>query len=451
MKPVDVRIAFVRCVCLPVLIVAVGVSAVDAMFMRPEVVPSKRLIENTEAFIKGHPNDPQAYFTLARAHYLAFANRSHFVGSWGDADNPRVADDHVMGEWSYLERRYESQRRALSQLGFASPTDVPEGRSEEYQDLVHELEQQLERDAWEPDDITVEAAMQHATQAKRAFEKAISLDQQNPVYQLGLASLLDQVVTFVNQESVDLRDGPFAGTTAQTACDAYVKTYRNSITQDRELTDLPLPGLVGIVSFEAGTAILGLAEHPDVTVDPQLLLDIRTSIKKFKSLRQRAITPVILSLHPGVTFDELVDTEATVAFDFDADGYAETRTWITPKAGLLVWDPLARAKITTGAQLFGNVTFHMLWSDGYQALAVLDDNQDGRLSGSELDGLAVWFDVDANGKSQPAEVLPVAELGIRAIAVNSTADERGTLKASATLQSGETVPTWDWLAERNPN
>ena len=43
------------------------------------------------------------------------------------------------------------------------------------------------------------------------------------------------------------------------------------------------------------------------------------------------------------------------------------------------------------------------------ALAALDDNGDGVLSGKELDGLALWHDANGNGVCDPGEVKPLSE------------------------------------------
>jgi hypothetical protein len=40
--------------------------------------------------------------------------------------------------------------------------------------------------------------------------------------------------------------------------------------------------------------------------------------------------------------------------------------------------------LTSALQLFGNVTFWMFWSNGFEAMRALDDNQDGTLAGGEL-------------------------------------------------------------------
>ena len=57
----------------------------------------------------------------------------------------------------------------------------------------------------------------------------------------------------------------------------------------------------------------------------------------------------------------------------------------------------------------------MFWKTGYDALAALDDNHDGQLTGSELDGLALWQDVNGDGISDPGEVRSLADCGIVAI------------------------------------
>jgi hypothetical protein len=59
-----------------ILVVALLASVASAMFINPPLVPVNRLIQNTEAFIKEHPADATAQYTLGRIHYLAFALRS---------------------------------------------------------------------------------------------------------------------------------------------------------------------------------------------------------------------------------------------------------------------------------------------------------------------------------------------------------------------------------------
>jgi hypothetical protein len=106
-----------------------------------------------------------------------------------------------------------------------------------------------------------------------------------------------------------------------------------------------------------------------------------------------------------------------VKFDLDGTGRPQTYPWLRPDAAFLVWDPQHTGRITSGRQLFGNVTWWMFWNDGYQAMAALDDNHDGWLTGCELAGLALWFDVNQNGVSDPGEVIPIDKTDIEGIAV----------------------------------
>ena len=98
----------------------------------------------------------------------------------------------------------------------------------------------------------------------------------------------------------------------------------------------------------------------------------------------------------------LVDPSARVSFDLDGFG-PRTWTWITPDAGWLVFDPRGTGRITSGLQLFGNVTFWLFWNTGYDALRAFDDDGNGVLRGDELAGLAVWRDVNVDGVSRAGE------------------------------------------------
>ena len=75
----------------------------------------------------------------------------------------------------------------------------------------------------------------------------------------------------------------------------------------------------------------------------------------------------------------------------------------------------AAAAITSALQWFGNVTFWLFWSNGYEPMRALDDNADGELSGAELRHLAIWHDRNRDGVSDAGEVRPLAAHGIVAL------------------------------------
>jgi hypothetical protein len=90
----------------------------------------------------------------------------------------------------------------------------------------------------------------------------------------------------------------------------------------------------------------------------------------------------------------------------------------------------------------------MFFSDGYRALDTLDDNRDGRLKGRELDGLALWFDGDADGECDPGEVVALRSRGIIELAVAATGScPDGSLVSDGGVRfsDGRVLPTFDWV------
>jgi hypothetical protein len=140
------------------------------------------------------------------------------------------------------------------------------------------------------------------------------------------------------------------------------------------------------------------------------------------------------------------------SFDIDGSGKGLWE-WVGPQSGLLVWDPEHKGQITSGRQLFGNATWGKRWVNGYQPLATLDKNRDGRLTGAELSDLAVWQDADSDGISDAGEVKPLADRGITAIGVRPQRDNRGNTWTPGGFEAtdeatGKTrwAASWDWIS-----
>jgi hypothetical protein len=209
--------------------------------------------------------------------------------------------------------------------------------------------------------------------------------------------------------------------------------------------------------LKAGTEATSLAAEAGEYLLP--LLDPEKDKAEIASLREtaeevkrhpRPVTPIAVPLAPGLGASDLEDRSARVDFDADGTGRQMPWSWITRNAAWLVYDPKRSGKITTALQLFGNVTFWMFWDSGYEALAALDDNHDGRLTGRELDGLALWQDVNGNGISEPGEVRPLSEFGIVAISCDSRRDATHPDRIAyspkgVTFGDGSTRPTFDLL------
>lgn len=105
-------------------------------------------------------------------------------------------------------------------------------------------------------------------------------------------------------------------------------------------------------------------------------------------------------------------------------------------------------EIISGRQFFGSYTFEIPWENGYEPLAMLDNNEDGKLAGMELYGIRAWFDRNGNGMSDSGEVVDLEKIGITGI---ETAPETGQISNSKGLPmtDGQTHATWDWIPGRN--
>ncbi len=160
----------------------------------------------------------------------------------------------------------------------------------------------------------------------------------------------------------------------------------------------------------------------------------------------RAITPIAIPLTDDVPAHGIVDRLARVRFDADGAGPRDW-TWITPDAGWLVHDADDRGTITSALQWFGNVTFWLFWTNGYEPMRALDDDGDGELAGAELRHLAIWHDRNRDGVSDAGEVRPLATHGIVALSCHYVVGD-GTRVAAysprgARLSDGRVRPTYD--------
>ncbi|PKN55216.1 MAG: hypothetical protein CVU56_22310 [Deltaproteobacteria bacterium HGW-Deltaproteobacteria-14] len=270
-----------------------------------------------------------------------------------------------------------------------------------------------------------EAAQRHLTAAAAAYRRAIAAAPDSALARLGLAWVIDQA---------GRKDEAIA---------AYRETFRAAWKQERGLTSLGL-GQRPIAS-EAAAYLWHLLD-PDE--DAAERAELKAAIDKLMVL-PRPVTPIVIPLGAADTLAGLVDPAAAVAFDLDGSGQARPWGWTRPGAGWLVWDQAGDGAIRSGLQLFGGVSFWSFWRDGYQALAALDDDGDGLVSGHERRGLAVWEDRDGDGVSDPGEVADLDALGIESLSTRAAVDADGALKSDGgvTFSDGRVRPTWDWISE----
>lgn len=445
------------------LIVLSMTCAANAMFMSPTDAPVDRLVKNAEAYIKEHPDDAQGYYVLGRIHYLAWSIGTGKVPAFGeerDGQLPAVAS-RMFVRWRFQRARWEEgERRAKTEMKVIDETKLSTEDREALHKRMLEIFRQLNQENWMPPRENNAELKQHAKAAVARFRKAIELKGDNGLYRLGLASLCEQYAPDAEQakqpymaETADLTEEQAFHQWRQAAMEQYRKAFELTEKEDARLKERPIVGIDSLISYESTQGYLRVVKRMAMQdVDVKLIARMQAHQKKIEELPSGGITPIVFSLHSVDSLNALIDESASVAFDLDGTGRAQRWTWV--KAGtdvaLLVWDPSGGGEIRSGRQLFGSVTWWLLPGDGYRALDLLDDNRDGELTGDELRGLAAWFDRNADGVSEPGEVVPLSQLPIAGLGVKATSHEGDCMMnpLGLRLTDGTLLPTWDWLAKK---
>ena len=363
----------------------------QARYMRPDLidVPIGRIISNLEAGLKENPKDVEALHHLARAHAMAYVKRLKDTDTV--QQNPKRSKD---GLW----------------FGYG-PKFVPYA-------------------PYKPEPTPANAkAKAHLDQAIATYDRLLALGpEKENLIRLGRAWCAMKAEK--TAEAVkDLR------TVIETAWS--VEGKRKS------------GGLGNFVVVEAAGYLKPLL---DPKKDAQELATLDERVKYLQSL-PRAITPLAIPLVKGLQAADLVDAQAKVSFDLDGSGENRAWQWLNPTHGAwLVHDPRATGSVTSALQLFGSRSFNLFVDDGYAALRLLDNNRDGLIAGSELNGLALWHDSNANGISEKGEVRPVSQWKIRSLACTGEPGTDGVLThpKGVTFQDGSTRPSWDLILETAP-
>jgi len=294
---------------------------------------------------------------------------------------------------------------------------------------------QPELPSYPPGSSQIPSAVRQATSPEQAARAARHLKEAIRHYEAALALAPDNLTARLGH-----------GWTLQQAGDTQgaISEYRRVIEQawPREQKIKALMPSQRLFTHEAAGYLIPLL---DKDRDAAEVSDLRSKQAEIDA-RPRAITPVAIPLTDDLAGHSIVDRLARVRFDADGAGPREW-TWITPDAGWLVYDADDRGTITSALQWFGDVTFWLFWSNGYEPMRALDDNGDGELSGAELQHLAIWHDRNRDGVSDAGEVQPLASHAIVALSCNYV-DGDGTRFAAvsprgARLSDGRTRPTYD--------
>lgn len=270
------------------------------------------------------------------------------------------------------------------------------------------------------------AAKEHLDKALKRYEEVIKDQPTHLAAHLGHAWLVEQ-----------------SGNKMK-AIDEYRKVIETAWDSEGKKKTGPLGG--NFITSEAAGYLIPLLDKETNKDEIKTLQDRMDYLQKLP----RPITPIAIPLRDGLKPADLLDRAARVRFDADGTGLDQQWTWINKDAAWLVYDPHQRKQISSGLQLFGNVTFWLFWENGYQALGALDDDGDGYLSGPELTGLALWQDLNSDGISQQHEVRTLAQWGITKLSCHYTLTGAGPECQALAPQGvwfadGTVRPTYDLI------
>ncbi len=461
--------------CSAAIIAAMGVAHLCLGHgMIPQATPVDRLVANLTQYIKEHPDDPVGYYRLGRVHTLALETKSGFVpafdvregeppqpaeGSWANRQwgqkeeeaapvTPEQLKTHLSEAVTNLNKAIQLRpNEAVYRLTLACALEAGEPlmkdvtvwplvgapidenavayyreRLEESvkdDEITAELIESMREDNWEGDTRDIIMSLAYARRDRPEYKKTIDA--------LRTADWNDQIA------------------------DQFFTAMCYALPFNGKATEQPIwGGMEDWVSYEAGKDFIRVVEAREERKTDKIRLRIaKETIKAFDALpHPMAITPIVIDLAGRALAD--LQSPRAVRFDLDGSGRPQAWSWLKPDVGILVWDPDATGHITSGHQMFGSVSWWLFFEDGYQAMDLLDDNRDHELTGSELAGLALWFDRNENGVSDAGEVEPVTRHRIAAIACRATGAD-GASRMNATglrLADGRVLATFDWIATR---
>jgi hypothetical protein len=381
-----------------------GALRLHAMYGAVEIqqVPVERIIANLEDVVAKNPRDLRARNNLARAHAMAFAKKASTLPV-GHAGYP-----------------------APLLPGGTKPEPVPGpvwfGYEPDHVPFSYVLETK--------DEQATQVAKAHLAKAIQIYKEAMELAPEDYSIKLGYGWCLEQ-----------------SGEKAQ-AITVYRAVIAAAWSQEKDMRSV---GLGRPLTAEASGYLIALL---DPQKDRDEIATLRGRMTQLSRL-PRAVTPIAIPLTDDLRVESLIAPSARVVFDADGSGLEKSWTWITPKAGWLVWAPGHERPVTSALQMFGSVTFWMFWNNGYDAMRALDDNHDGRLTGAELEGLSIWQDRNSNGVDDDGEVQTLLARGIVALACEhdstpASAEYAAMSSSGATFADGRTVPTYDVLLYERP-
>jgi hypothetical protein len=391
-----------------VLLTLIAGSSASAKWMAGTQMPVSRLLKNVAEYVQKHPKDANGYYTLARIQSAAFAVKAEALSLYPEPDLPFFGPSSP---------RINTPR---------SGATVSDAEAAIYADSLHNYRRSVELNPGEPlhwfgYGFQLEEALKYPQTTKAA---AAELKLELPLNSPQLRESI-RTVALAN----------------------YRQAYTLALPHDKSARSAS----VFSVSEEAYLSIARLQQGRRLSdAESSELATMKATVAEMKS-QPRFITPIVIRTDPSarpemVAWNAMDANRHRVQFDMLGTGKASAWTWIKPETGLLVWDPHHTKSINNGQQLFGTTTWWLFWKDGYEPLKALDNNGDGWLTGSELNGIAVWFDKNGNGICDAGEVVSLRQLGITKISVRANAQYLGQPfnQTGVVFADGHTALTMDW-------
>ena len=143
---------------------------------------------------------------------------------------------------------------------------------------------------------------------------------------------------------------------------------------------------------------------------------------------------------------ETTDTEKGTHFDHDNNDFAEKSGWVSKDDGLLVRDVNGNGMIDDGTELFGNnsvLSSGQKAKNGFEALADLDNNNDGVFNSAdtEWNNVKVWKDANGNGIADEGELLSLEQAGVAGINLGYTNSDFTDANGNEHKQTGTFIKT----------
>ena len=446
-------------------------------FALPTAWPVERMVANLERTASENPDDAQAHYELGRIHALAFTLEANELGIWmseplqpvgsleqrwhygrdkkpGDTPSPEALRRHVVQGLTHLQRALQlAPERAEIHLSLAHHDEHAAHLADDFdtQGLFRLPQIRLRREVGEAIQRNIEALGSDKSSARRRAMRELQSREQF----LAALERLHRETASSNRYRSEAARELLRRFWIEQAIHHYRLATDLALPVDLQRESLPMAyldgnGLARLASHEAGRAWIRLVEERDPVDDreTQALAATKAALEKLEDLPPPGmITPLVVSFAPHTRLADLLLPDHRVLFDLDGNGVEEAWPWVRPEAALLVWDPEHEGRIRDARQMFGTASAQLLFANGYRALASLDDDGDGWVEGNELEGIALWFDRDSDGLSDPGELAPAREFGIVALATSASATEGPSLVSpcGVRLEDGRVVASYDWV------